>query len=110
MRTPDPWLIKNKGRLSWMALAAGGIGVLMLLLANTYPRAIILQVSGGLLAVVAVFGWIIVVNKATPRVADYLAHLKLAAEKEGLGEWLAGADAEFMETWGLKRLEKIGRE
>ncbi|MFH2111887.1 MAG: hypothetical protein ABIJ47_11585 [Candidatus Bathyarchaeota archaeon] len=110
MRTPDPWLIENRGHLSWMALTAGGMGVLMLLLANTYPRAIILQVPGALLAVVAVFGWIIVVNKTTPRVTDYLAYLKLEAKKEGLGEWLAGADAEFMETWSLKRLEEIGHE
>ena len=110
MRTPDPWLIGNKNRLAVMALAAGGVGVLMLLLANTYPKAIILQVPGLVLAFGAVFGWIIVVNKATPRVADYLAYLKLEAEKEGMGEWLDGANTGFMETWGLKRLEGVGHE
>ena len=110
MRTPDPWLIEKRGRLSWMALATGGMGVLMLLLANAYPRAIILQVPGVLLAVTAVFGWIIIANKTTPRVTDYLAHLKQAAEKEGLGDWLNMANTGFMETWKIKRLEEIGHE
>ena len=110
MRTPNPWLIENKRRLSWGALAAGGVGVLVLIMGNWYTWAQSLQKPAAILACVAVLGWIIIVNKATPKVTDYLAHLKLEAEKEGMGEWLAGANTGFMETWKIKRLEEIGHE
>ena len=110
MRTPDPWLIENKGRLSWGALAAGGIGVMVLILENRYTWAQSLQTPAAILAAAAVLSWIIVVNRATPKVSDYLAYLKLSAEKEGLGEWLARTDAAFMETWKIKRLEEMGHE
>ena len=110
MRTPDPWLIENKNRLAVMALAGGAMGVLLLLLSNTYPRIAILQLPGVLLAFGAVFGWIILVNRITPRVTDYTEYLETLADEEGCGEWLNGANTGFMEAWGLKRLGEIGHE
>jgi len=75
-----------------------------------YPWAHGLQAPAAILVAVAVLGWIIVVNRTTPRVADYLAYLKVEVKKGGLREWLAGTDAGFMELWRIKDLEELSHE
>lgn len=98
MRAPNPTILRYRAHINIGALCLGALGFMMLFDAR-------LRHYGMAVAFMAVMGYAVLTHRIRPRITDYLAHLRAAAEKDPrAAEWLAGVEAEFKNTWGIEDL------
>ena len=106
MRTPNPMILRHKAHINIAALALVALGF-MAVFDSRY------QVAGAVTMLLTFLVWARLQNSIRPIVADYLAYLKMAAEKDmdmNVDDWLASVDAEFLQIWGIKSLEELTHE
>ena len=96
MRSPDQTIQRHRVYINIAALVIGALSFLIMF-DSRY------QAVGAMATSLTLVVWVLLILRVTPNVADYQAYTRIAAEKEGLGEWLAQIEAEFTRIWEAER-------